>query len=93
MENRVNSVIALRNAIDILQQILQPLSAMNDINWRDINDDATWDLLNKNPNHTILVETEITFRIDNTDNVEDSPLHGPWLESAHEKIKRIAFIV
>jgi hypothetical protein len=65
---------------------------MNDVRWRNMNDDETWELLNANPRAELLIETEITMRIDAAEYVEDSYKHGPWLSTALEKVKRIAFI-
>lgn len=64
---------------------------MNDINWRDLDDDESWELLVKYPDNLILVETNITFRIDNARNLEDRPA-GPYLETAQEKAIRFAFV-
>lgn len=63
----------------------------SDISWRSMDDDETWALLVKNPNAQILIETSIAFRIDRAEYVEDRPL-GPWLATANEKVKRIAFL-
>lgn len=65
---------------------------MNDINWRNMEDQETWDKLRWYPNDQVLVETEVTFRIDRAEYVEDDPRFGPWLKTANEKVKRIAFI-
>jgi len=65
---------------------------MNDVRWRNMNDDLTWELLKANPRAEVLVETDITMRIDAAEYVEDSYKHGPWLRTSLEKVKRIAFI-
>ena len=57
-----------------------------------MNDDLTWELLKANPRAEVLVETDITMRIDAAEYVEDSYKHGPWLRTSLEKVKRIAFI-
>jgi len=65
---------------------------MNDIRWRSMDDDETWRLIVKNPNVMVLVETDVTFRIDFADGIEDSVSHGAWLKGANENVKRMAFI-
>ena len=62
---------------------------MNDINWHHRDDLDFIDLLIRNYNHTILVETNITFRIDNTSNFD--PQTGKLI-SVDETLIRFAFI-
>ena len=64
---------------------------MNDINWHDLRDDESWKLIRHNPNHLAIIETEISWRIDVVDYIEDRP-SGPYLSTACEKAIRFAFI-
>ena len=64
---------------------------MNDVRWRNMNDDLTWQLIKANPRAELLIETEITMRIGAAEYVEDT-YNGPWLRTALEKVRRIAFI-
>lgn len=65
---------------------------MNDINWRSLDDQETWDAIVAYPHLQVLVETEVTIRTDRAEYIEDHPVHGPWLSTANEKAKRIAFM-
>jgi hypothetical protein len=65
---------------------------MNDINWRSLEDQETWDLLRDNPSNLVLVHTEITYRIDYAQYVEDHPKYGPWLSTSNEKARKVAFV-
>jgi hypothetical protein len=64
---------------------------MNDINWHDLNEDESWALICGNPNHLAIIETDITWRIDSVQYIEDRPA-GPYLSTACEKAIRFAFI-
>ena len=63
----------------------------SDINWRNIDDDETWELIRKNPETKILVQTVAGYSIGIADYIED------WsgvavFSTKHEKILRIAFL-
>ena len=62
---------------------------MTDINWHHRDDLDFIDLLIRNYNHIILVETDITFRIDNSNNFD--PQTGKLI-SVDETLIRFAFI-
>jgi hypothetical protein len=62
---------------------------MNDINWHKRGDADFYDLLIKFKGHTILVETDITFRIDNSSHYCD---FTGKLKSCDEILLRYAFI-
>jgi len=64
---------------------------MNDITWRSMEDDETWDLLVKFPNNGVLVETEFCFDICIADTIENNRRFGPYCTVLNEKVKRIAF--
>lgn len=65
---------------------------INDINWRSLEDQETWDLLRKNPASLLLIHTEVTYRIDYAQYVEDDPRFGPWLSTSQEKASKVAFV-
>ncbi len=64
----------------------------SDINWRNIDDDETWELIRKNPESEVLIQTDVSYRIDRVEYIEDSYRYGAWLRTAHEKVLRIAFL-
>jgi len=62
---------------------------MNDIHWHHRDDDDFYDILVRYYNHTILTETNIGYRIDNTNNF--CSFTGKLL-SVNETLIRFAFI-
>ena len=62
---------------------------MNDINWRHRDDNDFHYTLWRYHNHTILAETDVTFRVDNSNNFD--PQTGKLI-SVDETLIRFAFI-
>ena len=62
---------------------------MNDIKWRHKDNNNFYYVFWRYPNRTILVETDVTFRIDNSSNFD--PQTGK-LTSVDETLIRFAFI-
>ena len=59
---------------------------MNDINWRILDDEGE-SLLKKNPDNLVLVETDITYRVDYAKYIENGRLR-----TSLENVIRFAFL-
>lgn len=65
---------------------------MNDINWREFDDDG-FVLLRKNPFQKILVLTDVTIRVAHASEVDENSIHGPaYFFGFGEKGIKFAFI-
>lgn len=67
------------------------MDTMNDIYWRSLDDDVSWALLRKYPHNKVLVQTNVTLRLDWAEYIEDWP-SGPRLVTAGENAFNFAFV-
>jgi hypothetical protein len=67
---------------------------MNDIQWRDFSEDSdnAWIMLDAYSDDLVLVQTEVAYRVDRAEYIEDNYKYGPYLRTANERVLRFAFI-